>query len=48
MLHRSNTILKCPESTNNTDDPMNRAISSMVSITSDVEQHESSPVIKFI
>lgn len=31
-----------------TDDPMNRAIASMVSIASDVEQPESPPVIKYI
>lgn len=31
-----------------TDDPMNRAIASMVSIASDVEQPESPPVIKDI
>jgi len=31
-----------------TDDPMNRAVSSMVSIASDVEQPESPSVIKYI
>jgi len=31
-----------------TDDPMNRAIASMVSIASDVEQPESPSVIKYI
>lgn len=31
-----------------TDDPMNRAIASIVSIASNVEQPESPPVIKYI